>query len=130
MLYARAEELWQRLAAHDAQAVEELRSVLALVQSREETPLGDYTLVKSTSEAITMCLREANHPLTKREIVERLIAGGFHTRKGPDSKWLINDMLNHMLKKGSLVGKGERMDMIVDFPAEPLNKGSRTQENS
>ena len=116
-LRRRADAIFDELGETHPAQVEDLRSLLELIRRREESKGDDFEGVRSPREAIALCLSERNAWMSKQEIFDRLVSGGYCSSASAE-KWLMNDNIRNGLTAGRLVQKGETRgwDTLIGLP--------------
>lgn len=93
--------------------VAERNLVKQLMEARSSAESTVYANVSGPTEAVELCLNLAEEEkLTKKEIIRRILNGGYLTDKPRAANGVLNDTLNTMIRRGKLVLKGE----IVTVP--------------
>jgi hypothetical protein len=117
VLRRRVDSIFDLLAEAYPEEVDDLRSLLELIRRREASTGKDFEGVRSPREVITLCLTERNSWMTKQEIFDRLVEGGFLSGDSPE-KWLMNDNIRNGLTAGRFVQKGETKgwDTLIGLP--------------
>lgn len=101
-LHRRTEAILDSLAKDQPAAVAELRLLLGVIRQREQSTGVEFAGIRAPRKAIEYCLAERGKPMTKQQILDRLIEGGF-VRNVDTEKWLINDAINFGVRKGYFI---------------------------
>ncbi len=112
-------ELRKELHAIDAaieakvpELVAQAKLVKSILAGKEVGSAGTppYSSAKTPRDAIELCLNlSGDFVLTKREMVDAIVGGGYLGPKPDAAHALINNSINHHLRYGNLILRGERV---------------------
>jgi hypothetical protein len=108
LLKKRLRELYEELALTSPQVMQEIRLIEGLLKATGEDSSQPYASITSPWDAIDTCLTlRGDWKMTKVQIMEEILNGGYLASKPKASRGLLNDSLNYHIKKGYLTMKGE-----------------------
>ncbi len=91
----------------------------AIQQKRSHPNVGPFTSIRSPQKAVLLCLSLAGKTLTREQVIDELIEGGFAIDK-ESKKWIMNTTMAAMAKDGKIINHGpeEGMRTIIGLPSE------------
>jgi hypothetical protein len=108
LLRKRLRELYEELAVTVPDVMQEIRMIEGLLKATGAEPQLVYSSLTSPSDAIEMCLNlRGDFKLTKPEMIEEILNGGYLAAKPKTSRGLLNDSLNYRIRKGYLAVKND-----------------------
>jgi hypothetical protein len=121
-LRRRLQELEEELELACPTLVAEINLVRGLLKVADEGSAKTYASASGPKAAIDLCLDlSGDFTLTKREIIAEILAGGYMAAKPKAARGLVNDSLNHHIKKGLLhLDSKERVGRIPNPPSKNI----------
>lgn len=94
------------LTASSPELFTELRLIDRLIATKRHGEPGMFTHVRSIVQAIEVCFDTSNTWMSRADLEEMLIAGGYPLAHDT-AKGLLRDTLNYHVKKGRIARNGE-----------------------
>jgi hypothetical protein len=106
-------DLDAELEAREPEIMAEKRLIGRILSARGEEDRGrTYTSAKTPWDAINLCLSlSGNFVLTKKEMVDAIVSGGYLGPRPKAARALINDSVSYHLREGNLVFKGDKVGL-------------------
>jgi hypothetical protein len=125
ILLRRLHELREELEATAPALLAEIRLVEGLLKMINTGPMATYSTARTPRDAIETCLNmSGDFKLTKKEIIHAILAGGYVTTKPKAARGLLNDSLNHYIRKGRLILKDDLVGHPTPNGHHPNNSSS------
>lgn len=112
-LRARLQELNEALETREPDLMAELKLVERLLQAYAVGTPSVYAQCKGPTEAIELCLDvNGDFTLTKKQISEEILQGGYVTDKPKTDRYIMNDVMNQRVKRGLYMLRDEKLGRI------------------